>query len=283
MIDATNGRKNNLYQNHIEVGNELMNEYQEKLLKLVQIQNKIKHIHPIFKDSYPVTVVCNDVFEIYDFVPDKDRYELFKTEPCLFPVPKGIRAAFPLECYDKKVCAVVSGDAFDSLDGYVATLHEFVHCAQANECEAQLKDGLTIFRKYLKKNDYMWELNHPFPYSDPAFVELFMRYFGALETSDYLKVTSLRQQLKAVLSATDLEYLLWQEWKEGLARFVENKVNRYLNLEENHYGLHVPFSRVSFYESGSLLISLLEDNGICDTNDIEGLFYKMKEQVFLPE
>ncbi|GAB6135435.1 hypothetical protein JCM16307_09840 [Thermococcus prieurii] len=57
--------------------------------------------------------------------------------------------------------------------GVVFILHEFVHCYQAECCEIELKKGLRIAREYWERGDYPWELEHPFPYEDGRFVELY--------------------------------------------------------------------------------------------------------------
>jgi hypothetical protein len=51
--------------------------------------------------------------------------------------------------------------------------------------------------------------------------------------------------------------MIWQEWKEGFARFIENQINGRLNLPENHGGKEKPFNRVVFYEGGAHYIKLL--------------------------
>lgn len=254
--------------------------YIDKLSILIEIQKKIKTIQPVFDNYYPVTVVSNNNFEIFNVLSDKDEYEYIKSEPCPFPIPIGVRAAFPLDCYDNKMSAIVSSDVFDTQEGYVAILHEFVHCAQSMECEAELKDQLDITQEYRKKNDYMWELNHPFPYTNQSYIDFYSKYMDSFIECDYNKIMNLRQKFKSIIGIRDREYLLWQEWKEGLARFLENKIRNYLGIEENHYGSEMPFSRVSFYESGSRLISLIEKVNPNCINDMRGLFYEMKKYIF---
>jgi hypothetical protein len=158
----------------------------------------------------------------------------------------------------------------------VMILHEFVHCAQFNACELELKAGMSIAAEYRIKNDYAWEINHPFPYNDPKFVELFACYMSALQLQDFRKVLNLRMQLASTLSINDMEYMLWQEWKEGFARYIENRIKNFMNIKENHYGSEQPYSRISFYESGSRLISLLEKAKPDGIYDFKKLFVEMK-------
>ena len=92
--------------------------------------------------------------------------------PTPMPVPKGVRAAFHLECYGNRIACVVSGDVFDESDGIVTVFHEFLHCRQSDICEEKIKGKLKVAQDAKKANDHMWELNHPFPYGDKAFSEL---------------------------------------------------------------------------------------------------------------
>jgi hypothetical protein len=69
--------------------------------------------------------------------------------------------------------------------------------------------------------------------------------------------------------------MVWQEWKEGFARFVENTIRRRLGMEENHYGVEEPFHRVTFYEGGSKFIGFLGKQEPGLLVDIENLFSKM--------
>ena len=252
------------------------NDYSKQLHKLIEIQGSVKEIHPVLEDFYPVTLVEDNKFYIYDISKDHQKYEYVKSEPCPFPIPEGVRAAFPLEFYGNNMSAVVTSDVFESIQGYLTILHEFVHCAQGLSCENELKNQLNIAREYLKKNDYMWELNHPFPYDDQEFVRYYSLYMESLEACDYNNVIKLRKQFKGILRNEDLEYLLWQEWKEGFARYIENRINSKLGLPDNHYGNQAPFDRVSFYESGSRFISLLEQKDTNIIKDIKGLFHEVK-------
>ncbi len=69
--------------------------------------------------------------------------------------------------------------------------------------------------------------------------------------------------------------MVWQEWKEGVARFIENLISRRLGFRENHYGAEKPFSRVSFYEGGARFIGFLSRDNKNLLVDIEGLFNRM--------
>jgi hypothetical protein len=192
------------------------------------------------------------------------------------PVPQGVRAAFPLACYGDRPACVVSGEVFDSLAGYVTIFHEFMHCQQLETCEAKLKQTLGIARKARAENDVMWEINYPFPYADPPFVDTQVTLLAALEAGDGDGVAAARRRLCEILCPGDLEYIAWQEWKEGLARYVENRIRYRLGLEGNHGGSVTPFDRVTFYEGGSRWITFLAEREPSLLRDIQKLFYKMQ-------
>ena len=69
--------------------------------------------------------------------------------------------------------------------------------------------------------------------------------------------------------------MIWQEWKEGFARYIENKLRRKLELEERRGPLTPPFDRVTFYTGGALFISLLVEEDESLEEDIEALFQRM--------
>ncbi|HZK34766.1 MAG TPA: hypothetical protein VFD33_05615 [Bacillota bacterium] len=249
------------------------------LEKLSDLQREIGDIHQLFSSSYPVTIVENNVLYIYDLV-QSDKYDLVKTVASPFPVPVGVRAAFPLEAYDMKISAVVTGDVFDSKEGYVTILHEFVHCAQYNSCEADLKEGLDIWRKYRLENNHTWEISHSFPYDNKAFIDLFSQYNDSLAQADIYKAKAIRMDLMKTLGRLDFEYLIWQEWKEGLARYIENEIRARLGLKGNHYGHGKPYTRISFYESGSEYIRLIDREKAEIVGDMGSLFFEMNTDVF---
>ena len=188
-------------------------------------------------------------------------------------VPKRIRAAFPLDFYQNKIACVISDDAFESLEGYILIFHEFMHCNQWEICEPKLKQKLGIYKEALKEKNYSWELNYPFPFSNPKFVKIYSNFMDALDKGKKEDIFDLRKELKEILSKDDFEYMVWQEWKEGFTRFIENKIRKRLGVEENHRGKDQPFSRVTFYEGGAKFIEYLSKNNPSLLVNIEELFY----------
>jgi hypothetical protein len=254
---------------------EIVKKYDQDLKKIITLQKKIKDLHPFLKKLYPVAIVEGDDFLIYEFDPKKKQYIFIKTAQPAMIVPEGVRAAFPLDFYDNKMACVVSGDVFDDLSGYATIFHEFIHCAQMECCELKLKSRLKVAREAQAKQDFMWELNHPFPYEDSVFAEVYTIFLKAASEKDLEGVSRCRTYLKETLNAPDYEYMVWQEWKEGFARLIENKIRKKFDLEENHGGTDQPFSRVTFYEGGSLYIENLFYKDKTLKKDVEKLFDMM--------
>jgi hypothetical protein len=252
-----------------------MLKYNSSLIKIFEIQNNIEDIHPFLKKTFPIAIVEDNYFFVFDTDSSGKKYVLVKEAPTKMSLPKGVRAAFPLECYEGKAACVVSGEIFESLEGYVTIFHEFMHCYQWENCEQKLKGKLGIARKAMEKKDFMWELNHSFPYQDNKFTETYALFLRALKENKPEDIIKYRRQLKQILSKHDFEYMVWQEWKEGFARFIENQIRRRLELKGNHYGIEKPFGRVSFYEEGSGFIKFLGNQEPELLVDIENLFNKM--------
>ena len=66
--------------------------------------------------------------------------------------------------------------------------------------------------------------------------------------------------LASHLGLRDYEYLVWQEWKEGFARYIENRIRARLGLDPNRFGAEEPYNRITFYVGGSDYISLLVED-----------------------
>ncbi|MEA3475507.1 MAG: hypothetical protein U9R23_03555 [Candidatus Cloacimonadota bacterium] len=250
-------------------------KYNNGLQKVFEIQNKIEDIHPFLEKVFPIAIVEDNHFFVFDTDSPGKRYIFVKESPTTMPIAKGVRAAFPLECYEGKITCIISGEIFESLEGYTTIFHEFMHYHQWKICEPKLKQKLGVVQKAMAKKDYMWELNHPFPYENSKFTETYSLFLKALEENKPDDIFKYRSQLERILSKRDFEYMVWQEWKEGFARFIENQIRRRLNLKENHYGIEKPFHRISFYEGGARFIEFLGMQEPELLGDIERLFHKM--------
>jgi hypothetical protein len=251
-------------------------KYAQRVQKVFEIRAQIKDIHPLLAYVFPIAIVENGQFLIFDVDPSGKRYTFVKQAPTPMPIPQGVRAAFPLECYEGKPACVVTADVFDNLDGYATIFHEFVHCYQMVTCETSLKEMLTVARKAQAINDFMWELNHPFPYTAPGFVETYTAFLAAAAQQQHATICDQRERLRSILRTEDFEYMVWQEWKEGIARYIENRIKQHLNLPENHGGAELSFSRVTFYEGGARLIAAIIAMQPELETDIEGLFHRIE-------
>jgi len=241
-------------------------------VKLFEIQEQVKDIHPFLKKLHPIAIVENGQFFIFDYDSAKGGYTFTKKQPVPFPVSSNIQASFPI---NGRSSCVVTRKIFDSMYGYVTILHEFIHCTQAELCESGLRDKIILGREGKKNMDAMWELNHPFPYDNPEFIENYADFMKALDENDKDMIVHCRMQLRKILDQADFEYMVWQEWKEGFARFIENRLQKRLNLNINTYGSEKPYNRVTFYVGGSKLIEyLVRENSELFVN-IELLFDRM--------
>jgi hypothetical protein len=252
--------------------------YVPALNKILDYQAKVADLHVALVAPYPVAIVEGGQIVIFEPDPASRTYRPVKAVPDTFNLPKGIRAAMPLGFWDNRMACVVSGEVFDEPRGYVMILHEFVHCYEWDTCEQTLKDRMAIFREAMKKKDYMWELQFPFPYSKAEWVRLYGNWLAAMEKNQEGAASDLRGKLRELLSADDWEYMTWQEWKEGLARCLENKISARLGLPLNRYGCLPPFDRVSFYCGGALLIDHLWRTEPAMINDIEALYFAISEK-----
>ena len=253
----------------------MQSDYTDQLQKVFEVQQKIIDIHPFLEKVYPIAVVEDDQFFIYDTEPSGKQYIFIKQAAIPMPMPQGARAAFPLESYDNQIACVVTGDVFNTLEGYVTIFHEFIHCYQFENCEQKLKQTLGVASKAQAAQDHMWELNHPFPYTEIQFVKVYEAFLEKTGGYYLVEVLEERKQLKNILSTNDYEYMVWQEWKEGFARFIENRICSRLSLRENHGGKEQPYNRVVFYEGGANFIKLLGMQEPKLTIDIKSLFDRM--------
>ncbi|HUU37145.1 MAG TPA: hypothetical protein VMW46_02945 [Candidatus Desulfaltia sp.] len=121
--------------------------YADSLREVFALRDKIKDIHPLLATIHPVAISEGE--DLLIFKPDETRkcYEFDTRTPAPMTIPKGVRAAFPLEVLDGQPACVVTGEVFDSMEGYVLIFHEFVHCHQYLACEQKLKGRLLVYRR----------------------------------------------------------------------------------------------------------------------------------------
>lgn len=248
-----------------------------ELQRVFDIQEKIADLHPCLGHVYPIAVAENNDLVIYDTDATTGKYRLVSKVPAPVKLPEKVRAAFPIESYDCKIACVVTGDAFASLDGYALIFHEFVHCYQFEECELELKKSLKIAREAQAKGNFSWELDYPFPYVDSEFFLLYSSLLQALEDKNLAEVIRCRQELRSSLEDRQFEYMVWQEWKEGFARFMENKIRTRLGIAPTMGEDTPPFSRTVFYNGGAKLIEFLEQIAPDTVADLRKLFVRLMQ------
>lgn len=235
----------------------------------------VPDFHPSLAHLQPIAIAENDSFYIYAADSLQREYHFVKRIPTPMDIPKGIRASFPLSGYHNQPACIVTPEVFDTRTGYVTTMHEFVHCYQYETCEPALKAQLQVYQDAMAAKCYSWEIDYDFPYSDSQFVTLYANFLAALDQEDISQINHLRKQLCQQLAPKDYEYMVWQEWKEGLACYLENQMQTHLDLEINRNGLQQSYGRVSFYAGGARFIAYLLDREPGLTHDIKALFYHM--------
>ncbi len=249
-------------------------KHTDGLQRVSEIQKVIGDIHPFLEELFPVAVAKGGRLLIYDVGDEANRYAFVTDSAVPMPIPQGVRAAFPLECYNNRMACVVTDEIFNEPDGVVTIFHEFIHCRQAEVCEYAIKAKLTVAREAEANGDSMWEINHPFRYKSPDFERL---YEAMLSEGTLRGIERIHRELKGVLPHRDYEYLVWQEWKEGVARFIENRIRRRLGFTENHNGRRRPFGRTVFYAGGAHYLQKLEAHNTSLSTNIERLFPRMFE------
>jgi hypothetical protein len=249
--------------------------YQAELAKVKSWQEQAADLHPAFAKTQPIALVLDGQFYVFEAAADGKSWDLAAQAPVKFPIPAGIRAAMPLDFWNNRIACVVSPEVFASPEGYAVILHEFVHCFQWETVEGKLKEGLAVSREALARGDYMWELQHPFPYGNVEVKSVYSSWVKALQNGRMKKAGHWRSMLRKGLNSRDWEYMTWQEWKEGLARYLENLVRIRFGLQANRPDADAPFNRISFYRGGELFITRLQESEPGLDKDLERLYRRI--------
>ena len=247
-------------------------EYLPSLEKLCDLQRRIALVHPFLSKLFPVVLVDGKEFILYDYDAGNQAYRFIKKTPVPTRIPEGVRAAMPLSFLANRMACVITADAFDSIEGHILIFHEFIHCQQGETIEKDLKRTLGIYKEARTRKDDHWELDYPFPYSDQQFIQLYLSFLKEIEGGNAEMTRLIRRQLQARLKKSEFEYMVWLEWKEGLARYIENLIRINLGIPENHYGAEEPFNRIVFYEGGSRYIRFLLQRNPEKQADLDWLF-----------
>ena len=246
------------------------------LVELVELQLKVTDVHPCLESFHPIAIKYKDSLLVFDFDISSGSYTLIKKITQPFPLPEEIQASFPLSEYDNKASCIITPKTFNSNKGYATVLHEFVHCCQFNNIELALKQELEIYKEAIEKEDYSWEITYNFPYDDSLFIYYYDNFKEALQLNKLEQAKKFRQKIREKIGEKNFEYLNWVEWKEGLARFIENKIREKLGIDQNNYGKEKPYDRVAFYYSGQLLINFLASINKSLPANMELLYKKIK-------
>ncbi|GMQ58180.1 hypothetical protein AN1V17_25750 [Vallitalea sediminicola] len=249
-----------------------MLQVQSCLDNVSRIQLKMQQIHPLYKRNYPLIIVKDDKGYIYD-KNHKENYCFIKEFRFSIHVSDDIAACFCLDDYYNKFCCFMGYELLEKEIFPMLCLHEMVHCYQGVEVEEELKKKLMIY----DEDSPMWEIDYKFNYDDEKFVELFGQYLYSLNNEDIKQVIYKRKILLENLDKGDREFFIWQEWKEGFARFLENRVREQVGMKQNIRGNRIPYSRISFYNSGDLFISHIYKHNPKLIQDIKTLFECMYE------
>jgi len=225
--------------------------------EILAMRDRIADLDASLREAHPVAAVESGAFYVFDIDPRTGRYHFIMEHPTPTPIPDGVLAAFPLDFYHGKAAAVIDAKHLPDPDRRVMVFHEFVHCHQWNTCERDLRERLSVEKQQMNVNNYMWELNYPFPYADEFFVRETAILNEMPDDGARRRYAEYHARMKARLSETDYEYMVWQEWKEGYARYVENKIRKRLNGDVSRDDMTPPYDRVTFYETGSRYIGLL--------------------------
>jgi hypothetical protein len=189
------------------------------------------------------------------------------------PDDMSLLAAFPLFSYDMKPSAIISKNILGNPENYIFIFHEFVHCFQWDNGEQDIRKELTVEKQEMAKSNYSWELDFPFPYNSEFFI---LKTIELTESFSDESIVQYHESMRKYLEEVEFEYMIWQECKEGFARYVENLARNKLGLKMNTTILTAPLDRVCFYEIGSKYIELLINNNAELNNNIVDLFNKMK-------
>ncbi len=247
----------------------------KKLNQLDTLKQKAQTIHPVWKNYYPVTIAHKDDYYIFQY-RDSVGWELVKKVHQPGQVPKHIQAAFPMSFWENRMSCVIDPSVLQSVDNELVIFHEFVHCYQWDTCEVPIKNSLKIYQTAMQKQDWMWELNYPFPYEKPEFQKLYKEMIDATLLDNKELAQNYRTKIKMLLTNEQWEYLCWQEFKEGSARWLENKLRLAYGYNKKESKMNGDWDRTIFYEGGSRIIEMFVTKKPELITDFVNLWEEMK-------
>ena len=241
-------------------------DVESKLNKMLLYKQDAKSVHSLFCSDYPVGLGEENKIVIYDIVNGIYKYDQTVTVP--MTIPEGTEAAFPIKEKDD-CCCVITHSCLAESNYFLPILHEFVHCYQFRSCEDKLKKKLKFYSKAMEDYGYMWELNYKFTYNNEKYRELIQ----SIELCSFNEMIDRLKILRSELNLSDYEYLVWQIWKEGFARFIENKIRQINGVSENNNGVNEEDTdRTSMYFIGDHIWRKFEKRDLKILNRIEEIF-----------
>jgi hypothetical protein len=200
---------------------------------IIKMHDNVKNIHVSLEKLYTITVINDGYFFVFDINETGNKYEFKLKAKTPMPISGDILAAFSLDFYHMKPSAVISKNILENQNNNIFIFHEFVHCFQMENGEFDIRKELLIEKQEMAKNNYSWEINFPFPYNNEYFINKTMELSGYFINNSYENVVNYHRDMKAYLREVEFEYMIWQEWKEGFARYVENLIRKELGLQLN--------------------------------------------------
>ena len=244
---------------------------------IIKMHDAVKDIHISLKKLYPITVINDGYFFVYDKNESGDKYEFMRKVETSIVASSDILTAFNLNFYDMKPSVVISKNMLGDTGNNILVLHEFVHCFQLENGAVEIRNGLSIQKQEMVKKNYTWEIDFPFPYKNKYFIDRTMILSDYLRNGKYKynDFVIYRNCMRTYLHKDEYEYIIWQAWKEGFARYVENLIRKELGLRINANILIPPYNRVALFEIGCKYIeTLIKMDGELNDNIVE-LFTKM--------
>ncbi len=230
-----------------------------------------KTMHPAWEKLYPICIASGDDFYLYQ-PSSNGTWTLTKTENRSGQVPKEIRAAYPVDFADNQIVCVIDPSVLANQKQIITVFHEFVHCYQFNTCEFSIKDSLQVNQDAMAQKNWMWELNYPFPYDNIKVTKTYLTMIAAAKQGKVKQVGILRGKLRSLLTKQEWEYLSWQEFKEGTARYLQNELNAKYGYPRATSSHQKPLNRVIFYEGGDYMIRMLLKSNPDMINDLPALW-----------
>jgi hypothetical protein len=138
---------------------------------IIKMHDKVKNIHVSLEKLYPITVINDGYFYIYDKNENGDKYVFMRKVETSIVAASDILTAFNLGFYDMKPSVVISKNMLGDPGNNILVLHEFVHCYQLENGAIAIRNGLLIQKQEISKNNYNWEVDFPFPYNNQYFID----------------------------------------------------------------------------------------------------------------